>query len=297
MIQSMTGFASKSIILSTPQGEKSTVTMNLKTLNSRFFESTIRLPAALTHFETKLTKLFKQKLRRGHVYFTIYLSNPSIFQGTITPALAAAEAYESAMKKIMQHLNIKQDIALEHFLRLPNLFSIEAALIDEQSTQTLMQAINELIEAVISVRNQEGTTLAKDIEQRAAIMQREIDIIEKQAAQFIQQHKEKVHKTLQEIGADKSLLAEAQKNALYTMLDKIDIHEEIIRFKSHLEQFNKHLKSPSIEKGKQLDFILQEFAREINTIAAKCSHATISSHAINVKVEIEKTREQVQNIV
>ena len=112
-----------------------------------------------------------------------------------------------------------------------------------------------------------------------------------------EKHKVKVHKTLQEIGADKNLLAEAQKNALYTMLDKIDIHEEITRFNSHLSQLDKHLKSPDIEKGKRLDFTLQELAREINTIAAKCSDSTISKHAINVKVEIEKTREQVQNIV
>ena len=114
---------------------------------------------------------------------------------------------------------------------------------------------------------------------------------------MLEQHKNKVHTILQEIGTDESMLAEAQKNTLYTTLDKIDIHEEIIRFKSHLHNLAQGITTDEVEKGKRLDFTLQELGREINTITAKCSDATISTHAINIKVEIEKIREQIQNIV
>ena len=114
---------------------------------------------------------------------------------------------------------------------------------------------------------------------------------------LLKNRKKKVHATLQEIGADENLLADAQKNGLYALLNKIDIHEEITRLNSHLENFITILQQPDAEKGKRLDFTLQELGREINTITAKCSDSTISSHAINVKVEIEKMREQIQNIV
>jgi uncharacterized protein (TIGR00255 family) len=96
---------------------------------------------------------------------------------------------------------------------------------------------------------------------------------------------------------DSNSLADMRKNALFALLDKMDIHEEIIRFKSHTENIKKQIAGQSIEKGKKLDFTLQELGREINTITAKCSDALIGAHAIDIKVEIEKAREQIQNIV
>ena len=109
--------------------------------------------------------------------------------------------------------------------------------------------------------------------------------------------KQKINEALAELENDTSKFAEMQKNALYAILDKIDVHEEIVRFKNHLKTLLASLESSDIEKGKRIDFILQELSREINTITAKCSDATISSHAINIKVELEKAREQTQNIV
>jgi uncharacterized protein (TIGR00255 family) len=111
------------------------------------------------------------------------------------------------------------------------------------------------------------------------------------------QQKQKVTDALLEFEKDPSSLAEMQKNALYVVLDKIDVHEEIVRFKNHIQTLQNSLISKDIEKGKRIDFILQELSREINTITAKCSDGTISSHAINIKVELEKAREQTQNVV
>ncbi len=121
--------------------------------------------------------------------------------------------------------------------------------------------------------------------------------IEKRYIVRINEQKEKVHQTLEEIKGDESTISEAQRNALYSMLDKLDLQEEITRFASHLKQIDAIIKTDAMEKGKRLDFTLQEMNREINTIAAKCSDSKISQNAINVKVEIEKVREQVQNIV
>jgi uncharacterized protein (TIGR00255 family) len=297
MIQSMTGFATKTFILTSSANKKSNVSMSLKALNSRFFETTCKLPQALMHLETALIALFKQKLKRGHIYFMVYLSNQDIFQGKIEPAYNTINAYIEALNAIKQEHHIAGPLGLEHIIRLPNIFSIEEQTIDEQSKTTFLAAVNELIDQVIQARTKEGNVLQEDIKERISVMQKEISAIQKQTAVVVEQCKNRVQTALQEIGADQNLLADAHKTALYTMLDKIDIHEEITRFKSHITNLLDTIQAPDIEKGKRLDFILQELTRETNTINAKCSDSIISNHAINIKVEIEKMREQIQNII
>lgn len=297
MISSMTGFASKAFILTSPSGEQSTVSLNLKSLNSRFFESNIKLPSGLSHLETTLVKTFKEKLRRGHIYFSAYLSNPNIFEGSITPAMSVIDSYIVAIKNIQTKYTPSDEIKLDNILRLPNIFSKEEQVIDENSTNQILDAVSELITNVMEERKTEGNTLAIDIENRIAIIMQEMKTISERAHVVVEECKKKVHTTLQELGSDDNLMANAQKSGLYSMLDKIDIHEEITRLHSHLDHLIKTLSSQDTEKGKRLDFTLQELGREINTIAAKCSDATISTHAINVKVEIEKIREQIQNII
>jgi len=296
-IASMTGFASKIFVLTAPSGERSTVSMNLKSLNSRFFEASVKLPIALSHLETTFTKQFKEKLLRGNIYCTVYLSNPNVFEGKIALATTVIDGYVHAIRQIQKTLNLSDEIKLDNILRLPNIFSKEEQQLDDQSIQQIMAAVAELIEGVMHERVAEGEKLATDLDNRIAIIKKEMALIAERAHVFVEECKQKVHATLQEIGADENLLADAQKSGLYTMLNKIDIHEEITRLNSHLENFLTILRQPDMEKGKRLDFTLQELGREINTITAKCSDSTISAHAINVKVEIEKMREQIQNIV
>jgi len=296
-LYSMTGFASKTFIITVPSGERSSISMNLKSLNSRFFESSVKLPLGLSHLETVFIKQFKEILRRGHIYFTAYLSNPNIFEGSISPAMTIIDGYMHAIDNIKKKYNLSDQTKLDHILRLPNIFSKEEQQLDEESTTLILNAVTKLIANVMEDRAQEGEKLSIDLLNRIAIIQTEMIIITQRAHVFVEEWKKKVHATLQEIGADENLIVNAQKSGLYSMLDKIDIHEEITRLNSHLEHLITHLHSQETEKGKRLDFTLQELGREINTIAAKCSDSIISTHAINVKVEIEKMREQIQNIV
>lgn len=296
-ISSMTGFASKTFVITMPSGERSSISLNLKTLNSRFFETSIKLPIALSSLETVCIKQFKETLRRGHVYFSAYLSNPNVFEGTITPAMTVIDSYMQALHLIQKKYNISGDIKLDHIVRLPNIFSKEEQQLDEKSTELILSAINDIIQGVMLERVAEGEKLAVDLHNRIAKIEEEMVIITQRAHVFVEEWKKKVHATLEEIGSDENLLANAQKSSLYSILDKVDIHEEIIRLNSHLKNLVDILSSSETEKGKRLDFTLQELGREINTITAKCSDATISAHAINVKVEIEKMREQIQNIV
>ena len=205
--------------------------------------------------------------------------------------------YKSESNRLLLLKALYPEIKLENILRLPNIFSKEDQPLDETSKSHILAAVTELIEKVIAERATEGNTLAIDLDNRITIIRQEMKTITERAHVFVEEYKKKVHATLQEIGADENLIANAQKSGLYSMLDKIDIHEEITRLNSHLDHLIKNLDSQDAEKGKRLDFTLQELGREINTIAAKCSDSTISTHAINVKVEIEKMREQIQNIV
>lgn len=297
MIQSMTGFASKTLVIFPSAETPVNISLSLKALNSRFFETTCKLPFALNNFETDFIKLFKTRLQRGHIYFTIHASSQHILNCTVKPNLDVVQGYVDATQMITSKFNIQGTLTLNDIVTLPNVFNTEEQEIDEQSRKLIFQAVEQLIDEVVEARKKEGASLKKDLEQRTFTAQNEIDAIEKAFTALMEQQKAVVSEELEGLETVQEDIAESRRQVLYTMLDKIDIHEEIVRFKSHLSNFSSQLTSPSVEKGKKLDFTLQELAREINTIAAKCSDSTISGLAINIKVELEKAREQVQNIV
>lgn len=293
----MTGFASLNIVLTTPEGGRANLVMNIKSFNSRYFEATCRLPYSLTGLEAEFIKKLQTSLIRGHIYLTINMDNQTIFKGDIQPAINIVDGYIRAIDTIKEKLDITTNTSLDNILRLPDIFTIEDRGIDEQSKKTIFESIDHLIQQIISAREQEGTTLEIDLIKRIAIMQQEIEIIEQKAVQLIEEQKEKINLAVIESGFDENTMADIRRNALMEKLDKMDINEEIVRFKSHVKSVQEQFKSEKVEKGKRLDFTLQEMAREINTVTAKCSSADISFHAINIKVEIEKVREQIQNIV
>lgn len=297
MVLSMTGFASKAITLQLDKNAKVNLTINLKSLNSRFFESTFKLPYALSNMETELLKILKKRLMRGHVYCTMHLDNQTLLKGTVEPSLAVIEGYRNAINTITSNFTIEGSFTLESLLRLPDIFVFAEKELESHIAQTIYAGFNEVIDALIETKKQEGTALAKDLLQRIAIMEKELAQIENAFRSLIEEQKVKVNQAVQMLEGDESKFASARKDALYTILDKMDIHEEIIRFKSHVKSLTLQLESTEVEKGKRLDFTLQELGREINTISAKCSDAKIGAHAINIKVEVEKAREQAQNIV
>lgn len=297
MVYSMTGFAAKTLVIFPSSDNPINISLSLKALNSRFFETTCKLPYALNNFETDFIKLFKTKLVRGHIYFTIHASNQHLLSCTVKPNLDVINGYLQATEQIKKEAGIEGTLQLKDLLALPYVFNVEEKDIDEKAKQLIYDAVESLISEVIEARKKEGVSLQKDLEQRIAAVQHEIDAIERAYNVLMEQQKALVNEELGELENIQEEVAEPRRQVLYSILDKIDIHEEIVRFKSHLANFSAQLTSPTIEKGKKIDFTLQELAREINTIAAKCSDSTIGGLAINVKVELEKAREQVQNII
>jgi uncharacterized protein (TIGR00255 family) len=293
----MTGFASKTLQLPLDNQSKVNVSMSVKTLNSRFFETTCKLPYTLSNFETEFTKILKQRLSRGHVYLTIHMSSQNLIEGMIEPSLPTIKGYLHAIEVMKKTFELPGTVTINDLLQLPNIFNVEEKTINEQAIKFLFTTFNEIIDSVIATRQKEGEALTVDLKKRASIMQREIDEINTTSLVLMEAQKQKVADLIKELESNENEQVDTRKQALYYALDKMDIHEEVVRFKSHLTNLHAQLESAEVEKGKRLDFTLQELAREINTITAKCSDVPISSLAINVKVELEKMREQVQNIV
>ncbi len=296
MMHGMTGFASQLITL-TSGNEKAQASLQLKTLNSRYFEANIKVPSALSFLEIELNKLFKKELHRGYIYFTITLDNNAIFKGNISPSLNIVQDYLSAIDSIKKTFGISDSVTLPMIINLPNVFAVSERKADEATVKQIMDTIHELTHIVIRAREKEGEYIQKDLIDRLAIVHDGVALIKTRSLSMINEYKQKISALLQELDGQDDGFAETRKNALYAILDKIDIHEEIVRLNNHVKSLQQFLESATIEKGKKIDFTLQEMGREINTIAAKCSDSEISSHAIDIKVEIEKAREQVQNIV
>jgi len=300
----MTGFGSHSFTLTIDDTSKTTVTITVKVLNSRFFETTSRLPYLVNDLETRFIKQMKDRLKRGHAYITINIQNQELLKNSVVPSLATIRGYINATNLIKKECSITGELSLGELLRLPNVFISEERNLDETTQKQFFDALDSALDYVCHARQQEGLALKADMLQRIAIIEHEINAIESAHLIRMEQQKIKVQTLLtaqqEELAGIKDKddeFTELRKSALYATLDKLDIHEEIVRFKSHITNLAITLESSKQEKGKQLDFTLQELGREINTIAAKCSDADIGSRAITIKVELEKTREQTQNLV
>lgn len=298
MIRSMTGFASHSVSLTLSSGIKSTLTIDIKSLNSRFFETTFKLPYQLGRLELEFVKILKTALYRGHLYFNIHVDNQNLFKGSVEPSIPTVTGYQQALNEIKKQCTIEGDLSISTLLLLPNVFVIAEKDLEPSAKESILEHVRSLVAEIIKAQEKEGQELKKDLQSRIAAIEKNLTDIEQLSIGLADRQRTKVQQALQEVSiVDKDRMAELEKQAAYVLLEKMDINEELVRFKSHLKNFGVTLENSAIEKGKRLDFTLQELAREINTIAAKCSDASIGAAAINIKVELEKAREQTQNIV
>lgn len=296
-IHSMTGFATKIFTIAITPEAQAQITISIKSLNSRFFETTFKLPYSLSNLETDLMQRCKTKLKRGHVFFTINMSNPNLFKTGVEPALSVVNSYIKAADLIKQKYGVEGKLTITDIVGLPNVFSVEEITIDDAFKAAIINETERVLDEVLAVRGAEGARIIKDIEHRAGKLADEIVQIENNSKAVIVARREKIKQDLAALGVNLDATTETQRAVLYNELTKMDINEEIVRFKSHLQAINALLASDELEKGKRLDFTIQELNRETNTIASKCADANIGTLAINIKVDLEKMREQTQNIV
>lgn len=303
MIQSMTGYASAIVEIPLSAQEKLSLSIHIKALNSRYFEILCKLPYVLTDFEIALQKLLKQKLQRGNIYLTIKIQH-STSTHEIIPNVATIRAYLQAIATIKTTCHINDELNLATLLQLPNIFQVEEEPLQKTLEPLLINQVHTIVEQLIAMRLQEGAVLKHDLLDQMLGIQAKTLKIQETSNQVLTDKKEQLDSIITAINTKNSdikstqdHLQEQHKMALLADLEKMDIHEELIRAQAHIAAFINYLHSAQDNYGKKLDFILQELTREINTMTAKCSDVTISSLAIDIKAALEKCREQTQNIV
>jgi uncharacterized protein (TIGR00255 family) len=299
----MTGFASANFEIETSKSEKLSLAIHLKSLNSRYFELTCKVPYLLTNLEVAIHKLLKKNLERGHVYIFIKIQHNQT-TNVVVPAINTIQQYLNAIKTIKKTCKIKDEISLATLLQLPNILQVEEETLTNTTEEQILNAIEKLVLNLKGTREKEGKILAVDIKKNIKDVVKNIKAIKKQSTMVAEQKKKTLDQVLTKLtkfeSTDTSIektLLDHQKMTLISELEKIDIHEELVRAEMHCNNIQDLVDQKAESHGKKLDFTLQELNREINTIASKCSDSEISSLTIDIKTSIEKIREQAQNIV
>lgn len=291
MLKSMTGYG---------RGQAATslwdVTVELRAVNHRYFEFSSRLPRTCLFLEDRLKALVQQSCARGKA--ELYCSLQSVGQQTAEVQVneAAAQSYIAALRQTGEKLGLQDDLTLSVLLRLPDIFTVRRAEVDEDALwEAVRPAAEAAIAAFAAMRETEGERLAQDLSGRLSEIERLLSLVESRAPALKDEYYDRLYLKLREVlegqGFDESrLVTEA---ALFA--DKVAIDEETVRLRSHIHQF-KALMAAGGPVGRKLDFLVQEMNRETNTIGSKCQDADIARTVVEMKSEIEKIREQIQNL-
>lgn len=292
MVKSMTGFG---------RGEAASVdykiTVEAKSINNRYLEVIPRMPRQIMALEDPVKKFVNQQVQRGRVDVFITLEETEERQKTLKTDKELALAYYKSMKEIAELCGIEDTVTMEHMVKMPGIFSMEKNDDDLEAIWVLLQeALSIAMKNLVEMRQVEGNKLSVDLLNRRLTVIDFVKEIDERAPQVVIEYKEKLQTRIEELLADKALLDEAKfANEVAYFADRASITEEVIRLDSHLAQL-KDLLSGNDVVGRKLDFLMQELNREINTIGSKANDLQISRRVIDVKSELEKIREQVQNI-
>jgi uncharacterized protein (TIGR00255 family) len=291
----MTGFCSLNKQVQLTSSGNLGLTVELKTLNGRFCEVVSKLPSCLSPLELVISTHLQEKLIRGRVYLTVRINDQNAKLHTITPAWEVINQYLQAAQDIKQRYNLSGDVPLVELLKMPNVLASDENVMAEDDERTLIGVIEEAATKVMTMRIEEGKRLQKDFEKIFEVCGQKMTSVSAAFDVEVARQKDLLKTAMETLPTpeEQEKAAEDIQNALR----KMDIHEEITRFKSHLESVKNFLQTSASEKGKRLEFMLQELLRETNTTMAKCPTYGISAACIDIKVELEKAREQIQNIV
>ena len=291
MIKSMTGFGRCEI-----QKESRRFTVELKSVNHRYLDVNIRMPKKLNFFETAIRTLLKSYANRGKVDIFITYEDLSQNQVSVKYNAVLAAEYLKYLKQMEEEFGLENDVRVSTLSRYPEVFTMEEQSENEEELWNgLKEALEGAFTQFVETRKKEGENLKKDILSKLDLLEEQIVFIEERSPQIIAQYREKLEDKMKELLADTQIEESRIAAEVILFADKICTDEEVVRLKSHIQ----HMRSTLEEKegiGRKLDFIAQEMNREANTILSKANDLEVSNHAISLKTEIEKIREQIQNI-
>lgn len=271
--------------------------IEIKSLNHRYIDINVKTPRQISYLEETIKKKIKGQLFRGKVDVYISLEYMSESQIDIKIDNELANSYYNALEDLMEHLNLKDNISLNNILNIPDIVKTKKRDLDEDSIwEVLNAALDIALKNISSMKKEEGLELKKDISIKLYTIEFYVKIIEERSPEVVIEYKKKLNDRISELVDNDTVLdKERLNNEVAFFADKASIDEELVRLKSHIKQLKLILEEED-SIGRKLDFLIQEFNREINTIGSKSGDVLITSYVVELKSEVEKIREQVQNI-
>lgn len=272
-------------------------TVEVKSVNHRYLEPTIRLSRKMAALESPIRGLLKQRLGRGKVDMLIMYENHNEAQGEVKVKQAKLEAYVRALREQAERFGLTDDLALSHILQLPDVLTSEETQEDFTALEpALMEAVGEALDQLCAMRAREGDALKRDLTEKLEELGVLVEEITQRAPLVVKEYKEKLYARIAEhVSAGVDVEPGRLETEITIFADRCCIDEELTRLKSHIRQYRQMLEKNE-PVGRQLDFLTQELNREANTIASKANDLTVTKQALALKNVIEKMREQIQNI-
>lgn len=291
MIKSMTGFGRCEISENTRK-----MTVEMKSVNHRYLDVNMKMPKKLNFFDASIRSLLKGYLQRGKVDLFITYEDTAETNFSLKYNQELAGEYLKYLQQMAEQFGLENDIRVSTLSRYPEIFSMEEVQADEEELwQLLEKAVRGACTQFVDTRIKEGEALKADLLEKLDGMLVNVDYIEKRSPQIIGEYRQKLEDKVKELLEDAHIEESRLATEVTIFADKICVDEETVRLRSHIE----HMKTTLTEGGavgRKLDFIAQEMNREANTILSKANDLEVSNHAIDLKTEIEKVREQIQNI-
>lgn len=290
-MRSMTGYATRMCVVQDMQ-----VTLEIKSVNHRFLDVFVKLPGFLNAYEYDIRDIVQKQVRRGKVLVTVTVNDKGSAGITVNDAVIAKAV--KALRKVQKTYTLAGTMTISDVLQVPNVFTVQnERTLSPASVKTLKKELGGLLEAFVQMKQKEGRALQKDIVKRLSCIDEKQKGIAEKKEEYCRAFEARFKEKLAAYGHGVEVDQERIAKEVAFLIERSDITEELVRLASHLALFrDTALGDAQEECGKQLDFILQEMNREVNTIASKAQQTSIIHEVVTIKSEVEKIREQIQNI-
>ena len=291
MISSMTGYGRAQEVI----GNKD-ITVEIKGINHRFFEFSARVPRTYGYIEERIKSMLQRSISRGKIEVNVAIYNVDTPDSEVAVNVELAKNYLETLRASAAELNIADDLKLSHLLQLNDIFTIRKKADDEEAVLSAVEQVTEqAVSNFVAMRRTEGSKLKKDLLSRIASIENAVGVIEERASHMAEDYRERLFQKLTGILQDKNIDEQRILTETAIFAENVAVDEETVRLRSHISQFRQLLEIPE-PVGRKLDFLIQEFNRETNTIGSKVQNVEITKIVVDIKSDIEKIREQIQNI-
>ena len=291
MIKSMTGFGRAEAV-----SRERKVSVELKSVNHRYLDLNIKMPKRLSYFEGEIRNVMKTYIRRGKVDVFITYEDYTMGGMALKYNSELAKEYLGYLNQMSEELGIENDIRVSTLSRYPDVFTMEEQAPDEEALWSFLEGpLHEACRKFVETREREGVNLKRDLLEKLKGLEAKVDVVEKRSPEVVKAYREKLEAKMHELLEDNQIDDSRIAAEVILFSDKICNDEETVRLRSHIHGMRKIL-DENEGVGRKMDFMAQEMNREANTILSKSNDLTVSNAAIDLKTEIEKIREQIQNI-